>query len=227
MMIRTGFIVTIICLLAIHTGCGRETADRDGNVETEEFDFTRYENQERAAFSAAYGLKEQDFSEEGPGNYRIRKELPFLDTMASYRLVCDEEDRIVMISVSIQLEDGRKDSFDWIQRLRDSFNGLADVEYLYDQEEYQGTRNINTYKTAEELETAILQVKEEPETEREKHFFTLRGVWNRKDGVQVDMQYTFRLEDEKAGIELRFCNSDSPLAVSFDQLVEEEPDPAA
>lgn len=221
-MKKAGLVIVIICLLGVCFGCGKDLADQSGRDVTGEFDFNQYADQNMTKFLEAYTLSAEDLREEGAGNYLVSKELPFMDIMASYHLICDEEDRILMVIVSFQNEDGLSADFEAIQGLRDYYNGLDDVTYMYDQEEYQGIRNVNSYKTAEELEAAIQQVKEEPQTEREKYFFSLRGIWNGKDGVQAAMRYTFRVEDGISGIELKFCSSDSPLAVSFDHAVPEE-----
>lgn len=220
-MKKTGLAIVIICLLGIQLGCGIGPAAQTAGGQTGEFDFAQYDNQEMTVFLEAYGLVEDDYSAEGIGNYQITKELPFGDTMAFYRLICDEEGRIAMITVFFQNEGGLNADFNSIQKLCDSYNGQEGVSYMYDLEEYQGVPNINSYKTAEELEVAIRQTKEAPQTERDQYFFSLKGIWNGKDSVQTVMQYTFRMEDEASGIELQFCNSESPLAVSFDHTAPE------
>lgn len=213
--------IIIICLIAMHISCGKDSAAQTNIDAARKFDFTRYGNQPKEVFLEDYGLSMDDFDMDAPTNYLSRTELPFLDTMATYRLILDAEDRIMVISPSFLREDGLDADFDRISMLRDLYNGSEGVIYMYDLEEYEGVPNINTYKTADEFKAAVMQVKANPQKAEEKHWFQLGGRWNRKDHVQVAMHYVFRFEDERSRIELEFCNIDSPAAVPFDHIAPE------
>ncbi len=211
--------VLCFCLL-ICVGCGDNSPDSDAPSKGD-LQFSRYYNQNISKFLEDYGLDADDMVITEARNYESRNPLPFLDTTATYRLLCGEDDTIAMAEIQLLTDKGIPESFAELEHVRAYFNNQDHSQDLYELEINRGTVNMNTYQSAEELEAAILDAAEHSEDERFKTVFSLRGIWNLEPNLQVDASYRLRLEDKQGLMELVFYSRELPRTYT-----EEKPAPA-
>lgn len=212
---------TVLCIcLLICVGCGESSPDKEAPSKGA-FHFSRYYNQNISKFLEDYGLVGEDMAITEAYNYESRTPLPFLDTAATYRLLCREDGTVAMAEIQLLTEKGIPESFAELERVREYFNNQEDSQDLYELEINRDTVNMNTYQSAEELEAAIWEAAEHSEDERYKTAFSLRGIWNLEPDLQVDASYRLRLEDGQGLINLVFYNRELPRTYT-----EEKPAPA-
>lgn len=222
MKIKNIFYAMAFCIcLPAFTGCGENPSAKDNAPAKGDFDFGRYYNQDISRFLEDYGLDEDDLVITEAYNYESWELLPFLDTTATYRLLCAEDGTVAMAEVQLFTEKGIPESYEALARVREYFNSQENSQDLYELKINRGTVNMNTYQSAKELEAAVWDAAEHSEDERYKTAFSLRGVWNLEPDLQVDASYRLRLEDEQGLIDLVFYDRALPRAYT-----EEKPAPA-
>ena len=195
--------------------------------------FDQYDGKPVEVFLEDHELTAEDF-DKTENIYRSKELLPFLEEYAgTYEVTCDEEGCIEIVDVFLEddLENGAE-MLEKVLKINENYMDMRGVEDYFSSfqedpliemgfltgEEHGWEIDLNArgtvYATFCDLRGA-LDYEYVHECLEEEVVDAFRGVWNLKEGYQVSIAYRELPDEEKAQIQVRFCDSESEYASEF------------